>query len=62
MKTPTFLLYLIGWMFGLSLKYVYRNIGHPIKINNSKSIRELGLTYIPFEKTIEDMVDTPSGW
>jgi nucleoside-diphosphate-sugar epimerase len=62
MKTPTAILYLIGWMFGLSLKYVYRNIGHPIKINNSKSIRELGMTYIPFEQTILDMVDTPSGW
>jgi len=57
MKTPTFLLYFMGWMFGLSLKYVYRNIGRPIKLNNSKSIQNLGITYIPFDKTIEDMVE-----
>ncbi len=61
MKTPTFLLYLIGWMFGLSLKYVRRNIGHPVKINNSKSIRDLGITYLPFEKTILDMVESLQG-
>ncbi len=57
MKTPTFLLYLIGWIFGLTLKFVSRNIGHRIKINNSKSIQHLGMNYIPFEKMIEDMVD-----
>jgi nucleoside-diphosphate-sugar epimerase len=57
MKTPTFLLYFIGWMFGLSLKYVYRNIGRPIKLNNSKSRENLGIKYIPFDKTIEDMVE-----
>ncbi len=57
MKTPTFMLYLIGWMYGLTFKFISRNIGHPVKINNSKSIRQLGLSYIPFEKTIEDMVD-----
>jgi nucleoside-diphosphate-sugar epimerase len=61
MKTPTVLLYLIGWMFGLSLKYVYRNIGHPIKIKNTKSIRELGITYLPFENTIIDMVESLHG-
>jgi nucleoside-diphosphate-sugar epimerase len=56
MKTPTFMLYFVGWMFGLNYKYIFRNIGHPIKINNSKSTRELGMTYIPFETTILDMV------
>ena len=57
MKTPTFMLYFLGWMFGLTFKFIYRNVGHPVKINNGKSIRELGMTYIPFEKTITDMVD-----
>jgi len=57
MKTPTFLLYFIGWMFGISPRYVYQNVGHRIKINNGKSIQQLGITYIPFEKTIEDMVE-----
>jgi nucleoside-diphosphate-sugar epimerase len=57
MKTPTFMFFLIGWVFGLSLKFVYRNVGHQIKINNGKSIQQLGMTYMPFEKTIEDMVE-----
>ncbi len=61
MKTPTLFLYLIGWIFGLSLKYIHRNIGHPIKINNAKSIRELGITYLPFENTILDMVESLHG-
>lgn len=56
MKSPTFLLYLIGWMFGLSMKFIRRNIGHPVKLNNSKSIRELGMTYIPLEQTISEMI------
>jgi nucleoside-diphosphate-sugar epimerase len=57
MKAPKLVLYLMGWMFGLSLKFISRNIGHPIKINNTKSIRELGLSYTPIERTVEDMVD-----
>lgn len=57
MKTPTFILFFIGWIFGLTLKFVYRNIGYRLKINSSKSIQHLGMKYIPFEKMIEDMVD-----
>jgi nucleoside-diphosphate-sugar epimerase len=57
MTTPTFLLYFMGWMFGLSLKFIYRNIGRPIKISNRKSVEQLGISYIPFEKTIDDMVE-----
>jgi len=57
MKTPVFLLYFIGWIFGLTMKYVYRNVGRPLRVNSSKSKKELGMKYIPFEKTIVDMVD-----
>lgn len=56
MVSPKPLLYLIGWMFGLKWKFIQRNVGHPIKLNNTKSKRELGLVYTPLEKTIEDMV------
>jgi len=56
MKTPKFMLYLIGWMFGLTTKFISRNIGYSIKLNNSKSIHELGLQYTPFNVTVRDMI------
>jgi hypothetical protein len=47
----------MGWIFGLTTKYVYRNVGRPFRVNSNKSKQELGMNYIPFEKTIVDMVD-----
>jgi len=55
-KSPKFMLYLIGWMFGLSFSYVRQNIGHHINLDASKSKQQLGITYTPLAKTIEDMV------
>lgn len=57
MKAPKFMMYLVGWMFGLSLKFISRNIEHPIRISNTKSIAELGMDYRSFETTIAEMVD-----
>jgi nucleoside-diphosphate-sugar epimerase len=57
MKSPKIILYLIGWAFGLTTKYVSRNIGYHIKLNNSKSKKALGLEYAPFETTVKDMVE-----
>lgn len=57
MKTPKFMLYLVGWAFGLTPKFISRNIGFQIKLNNSKSKKELGLDYSPFETTIKDMIE-----
>ncbi|MBN1252161.1 MAG: aldehyde reductase [Bacteroidales bacterium] len=57
MKSPKFMLYMIGWMFGLSTKFVKRNIGYPIKLNNRKSIEKLGLKYTEMQKTVIDMVE-----
>ncbi|WP_439879791.1 NAD-dependent epimerase/dehydratase family protein [Pontibacter sp. MBLB2868] len=56
MKSPKMMLYLVGWMFGLTTKFIKRNVGHPIKLNTTKSKQELGLKYTPLDKTIEDMV------
>jgi len=58
MKTPKFMLYLVGWMFGLTAKFISRNVGYSIKFNNSKSINELGLQYTPFNVTVRDMIMT----
>ncbi|GAA4837392.1 NAD-dependent epimerase/dehydratase family protein [Algivirga pacifica] len=55
-QAPKFMLYLTGWMFGLSTTYVKKNVGIPLKLNNTKSLT-LGLTYTPIEKTMTDMVN-----
>lgn len=60
-KSPKLLMYLVGWMFGLNAKFITRNVGHPIQLNNAKSIKKLGLVYTPLEKTIEDMVNQLDG-
>ena len=56
MKAPKFLMLLLYKVFGITKKYVQRNVGHSIFFNNAKSKRELGLEYTPFDKTIKDMV------
>jgi nucleoside-diphosphate-sugar epimerase len=54
--TPTLLLYILGWAFGLSWKYIRRNAGYPIVYNTTRSRENLGLIYRPFSETIRDMV------
>ena len=56
-NNPKWLVSLIGRFFGLSPRYVKNNVGIPIKLDNSKSIRQLKMQYIPLEQTIKDMVD-----
>ncbi len=60
-KAPKWLFYLTGWMFGITTKFVDRNIGHPIHFDSSKSQTQLGLQYIPLEKTVVDMVKKMEG-
>lgn len=57
MESPKFMLYILGWMYGVTVKFISRNVGHPLKVNNSKSKKELGVVYTPIEQTIEDMVE-----
>ena len=54
MQSPKFMLYLVGWMFNLKPKFIRRNVGYDIKLNNTKSKEKLGLKYTPLEKTIEE--------
>lgn len=53
---PKIFVMLVGWMFGFSTKFVSRNVGFAIIINNRKSIEELGLKYNPLHTTVTDMV------
>jgi nucleoside-diphosphate-sugar epimerase len=53
-KLPKWLFVLVGPMFGLSRKYIKRNVGIPVNFDNSYSKQDLGLTYRPVQETITD--------
>lgn len=54
---PRWILMIVGPLVGFSRKFIKNNVGHTLKLDNSKSKNKLGLQYIPFEKTMEDMVE-----
>lgn len=54
---PKFMLYLVGWTQGISWDFVSKNVGYPLKFDNSKSKKELGMDYIPIEKTLVDHLE-----
>ncbi|MCF8229312.1 MAG: aldehyde reductase [Bacteroidales bacterium] len=56
-ESPKWLISLIGPLFGMKRGFVKRNVGYPIKLNASKSIKELGLNYTDIEKSAVDMVE-----
>ena len=39
---------------GLTRQYVDRNVGYPLKFDNSRSRTELGVTYHPVEQTVTE--------
>lgn len=53
---PKWLLWLVGPLVNPSLTrdFISRNIGRPWKGDNSKAIRELGMTFRPLEETMND--------
>jgi nucleoside-diphosphate-sugar epimerase len=51
---PKPLAWLMGPHFGLTRKYVSRNFGYNITFDNSYIKKDLGIEFIPFEKTILD--------
>ena len=53
-QAPKFLFWLIAPFLGYTRKYVSRNVGHPIKFDNSYSKADLGMSYIPVEQTVKD--------
>jgi nucleoside-diphosphate-sugar epimerase len=53
-QVPKFVFSLIAPMMGYSRKYVSRNVGIPIKFDNSYSKTDLGMSYISVEQTVED--------
>ena len=57
MNAPKLLMLILGPLFGVTRKFVKLNVGHPLKLDNSKGKKELGMTYTPIENTIIDMVN-----
>ena len=53
-RVPKFLFWLIAPMYGGTRKYVSRNVGIPIKFDNSYSKSDLGMSYLPIEQTIKE--------
>lgn len=51
---PKWLLWLVGPFAGLSRTFVSRNIGHPWKADNAKSIQSLGMSYRSLDETMHD--------
>ena len=54
---PKWLVWLVGPVLdkSLSRKTVSRNVDHPFRADNSKSIRDLGLSYRPLETSLTEM-------
>ncbi len=53
-ELPKFMVWLVAPTIGMERKMVWRNFGYPWKVDNSKSKRELGMTYNPPEAFIID--------
>jgi nucleoside-diphosphate-sugar epimerase len=53
-QAPKFVFWLIAPMYGFNRKYVSRNVGYPIKFDNSYSKADLAMAYIPIEQTVKE--------
>jgi nucleoside-diphosphate-sugar epimerase len=56
-SVPAWLLKLMVKKTGVSRKEIRNNLNVPFSMDNTKSIKKLGIKYIPLEKTMKDMVD-----
>lgn len=56
-QLPGFMVYLIGPFFGLSWGFLKKNLGVRYKLDNSRSIQDLGIAYRSIADTLCDHVD-----
>ncbi len=52
-EVPKFLFWLVAPLYGHTRRFVRRNVGIPIKFDNTYSISDLKITYTPVEETIQ---------
>ncbi len=57
MIAPKPLVWLLAPIFGITRKFVAKNVGHHIAFDQSKSKNELGINYTPIEQSIKEMVE-----
>lgn len=53
-KAPKAMMWLLAPLVGVTRKFVSKNVGIPLNIDNSKSKKELGMDYIPLKQTLSD--------
>lgn len=53
-ELPNLVIYGVGPFIGFTWKYIKRNVGKPLKFDNSKSRKELSINYSKAEQTILD--------
>lgn len=51
---PKFLLYILGPLMGVNWRFIKRNMGIPIKFDNSYIKSDLDMEFLPFDKTMLD--------
>lgn len=51
-EVPKFMVWLTAPMIGLTREFVKKNVGYPIKFDNSYSKKDLGLEYRPVDETL----------
>jgi hypothetical protein len=52
---PKALLWLVGPYVGMSRRFVSNNVNYAIRLDNSKSRKELGMEYRPLDVTLQEM-------
>lgn len=55
-KLPALLLYLFGPFQGFGWGYINRNVGYPVRFDNSRSKEQLDMEYRPVRETLIDQV------
>ena len=56
-ELPKWLVWLIAPAAGLQRSMIARNVGYPWRVDNSKSIKELGMQYRPISKSIVEFAE-----
>jgi nucleoside-diphosphate-sugar epimerase len=54
MQAPKFLFWLIAPLYDVTRKYVSKNVGARLRLDNSYSKEDLGMEYIPIEQTVRE--------
>ena len=54
---PKLLAYVAGPPLGYSMKYIARNVGVPLRFDNTRSRRELGIEYRPIKPALVEMAE-----